>query len=107
MVTARLCSPARRGVTTESGTDVTDPFVRGAQRALETAREHGIQIAVLKERSPSCGSGEIYDGTFSGERRPGLGVTTALLREHGVEVFGESELRQADERLRELDRSSR
>ena len=76
------------------GTDVTDAFRLGAEKALETALAHGIKRAVLQERSPSCGCGTIYDGTFSGVLIPGDGVTTELLRKHGIEVTGGSHLDQ-------------
>ena len=72
--------------------DVTAQFTRGAQQALHLARLYGCKAAVLKERSPSCGSGAIYDGTFSGRLIPGDGVTAALLRENGIAVYGESEI---------------
>lgn len=90
-------------VGTRDGLDVTRAFLVGAEHAVQVAARHGLQVAVLKERSPSCGSAEVYDGSFSGEKIPGDGVTTALLRRHGVEVFGESQLADADARLRELD----
>ena len=94
---------ATAAVITDAGVDVSGQFRRGAEVALELVRHHDIRVAVLKERSPSCGSGAIYDGTHSRTLTRGDGVTTALLREHGVEVFGESELAAADAMLRELD----
>jgi uncharacterized protein YbbK (DUF523 family) len=54
-----------------------------------------VAIAILKQRSPSCGSREIYDGSFAGRRIAGTGVTTALLRRHGIMVFDETELAEA------------
>ena len=77
---------------TKSGADVTAQYRRGAEQALHLARLYGCRAAVLKERSPSCGSGEIYDGTFSGRLTPGDGVTAALLKENGIAVYGESEI---------------
>ena len=71
---------------------MTAEYRRGAECALETARREGVLAAVLKERSPSCGSGEIYDGTFSGTRIPGDGVTAELLKRNGIAVYGESEI---------------
>ena len=65
-------------VVMKSGLDVTAQYQRGAEQALHLARVFGCKKAVLKERSPSCGSGEIYDGTFSGKLTPGDGVTAAL-----------------------------
>ena len=84
----------RRGdlVVNRAGEDVTEAFRRGAQLALETARREGCRLALLKERSPSCGSGRIYDGSFSGTLIPGDGVAAALLKEKGLAVFGESEI---------------
>lgn len=72
-----------------TGTDVTDAFVRGARAVARIAVEHGAMHAVLQERSPSCGCGAIYDGTFSGTLRPGDGVTAAALRDVGVTVRGQ------------------
>ncbi len=82
-------------VLTVQGEDFTAAFVRGAQIALRQVRAHGIRIAVLKANSPSCGNREIYDGTFSGVRVRGEGVTAALLRSEGVLVFNEHELDEA------------
>lgn len=87
-------------VVTKDGRDVSAELARGAQEALRLVREFGVKVAVLKANSPSCGSGFIYDGTFNGTRVPGDGVTTALLRAHGVEVFSELEWDAADEALR-------
>ena len=87
--------PAERngaGVFTQSGDDVTDQYQRGAEEALRLATLYGCTCAVLKERSPSCGSGEIYDGSFSRTRIPGDGVTAALLKQNGIAVYGESEV---------------
>ena len=71
---------------------MTEAYRRGAEEALRLAKLYGAKYAVLKERSPSCGSGTIYDGTFSGAKIPGDGVTAQLLKAAGVEVFGESRL---------------
>ena len=77
-------------VLTREGADVTEAFRRGAERALELARANGVTRAVLQERSPSCGSGSVYDGTFTGRLVPGRGVTAALLEENGVRTYSES-----------------
>ena len=79
-------------VVTREGADVTAEYRAGAERALELARAHGCTLAVLKERSPSCGRGQIYDGTFSRTLIPGSGVTAQLLEEHGISGYGESQL---------------
>ena len=87
--------PAERGgdsVVTKTGADVSAQYQRGAEQALHLARMFGCKRAVLKERSPSCGAGEIYDGTFTGARVPADGVTAQLLKANGIEVFGESEI---------------
>lgn len=80
------------GVFSSEGEDRTETFIRGAQEALRLAKLYGCEAAILKERSPSCGNKEIYDGSFSGTVVPGEGVTAELLRKNGVKVFGESEL---------------
>lgn len=72
------------------GRDATEAFRLGAERALSIARGHGCVRALLKERSPSCGSGQIYDGSFSGKIVPGNGVTAELLAQSGIQVYGES-----------------
>ena len=84
----------RRGdrVVMNDGRDVTAEYRRGAEETLRLARLYGCTAAVLKERSPSCGCGRIYDGTFTGTLTDGDGVTAALLKENGIKVYGESEL---------------
>jgi len=76
-------------VRTVSGKDVTRNLLRGARMAARLARRSNIKKAILKSKSPSCGSGRIYDGTFSGSLRRGDGVTTALLRRGGIKVRAE------------------
>ena len=71
---------------------MTVQFKKGAEAALYLAETLGIRKALLKENSPSCGSGTIYDGSFSGKLIPGDGVTAELLKAHGIEVSGESSL---------------
>ncbi|MCW8409891.1 DUF523 domain-containing protein [Legionella sp. PATHC035] len=82
-------------VKTNNNHDVTEFFLRGAQKALELVKKHQIRVAILKARSPSCGSGMIYDGTFSRTLMQGDGVNTALLMEHGVQVFDEHHIDEA------------
>ena len=84
----------RRGdrVVMADGTDVTAQYQRGARSALELCLREGCIAAVLKERSPSCGSGEIYDGTFTHTVLSGDGVTAELLKKNGIKVYGETEL---------------
>jgi len=86
-----------------TGADVTAAFVQGADHALAKAAEHGIRVAVLKEGSPSCGSGYSYDGSFTGARVPVPGVTTARLVAAGLRVFSEHQFVEADAYLRALD----
>lgn len=81
-----------RQVIARDGTDVTEQFERGAQETLKLAQLFGCRCAVLKSRSPSCGSGIIYDGTFSGTKVEGNGITAALLKENGIQIFSEEEL---------------
>ena len=68
------------------GTDVTDNYRRGAEEVLRLAKELNIKKAILRKKSPACGCGEIYDGTFSGTLTKGNGITAALLLENGIEV---------------------
>ena len=82
-------------VINNSGLDVTDCFIKGAQKALEEIQTNGIIIAILKDGSPSCGSSYIYDGSFSGVRKTGSGVAAALLENNGINVFGEHEIQKA------------
>ena len=82
----------RARVVTEAGVDVTDEYLRGAEIALVKARSSGATQAVLKARSPSCGKGCVYDGTFTRTPSIGDGVTAALLRENGIEVVTDEEL---------------
>ena len=74
------------------GEDVTTQFTEGAKIALELARKYNIKKAILKKRSPSCGKGIIYDGTFSGNLIEGNGVAAQLLIDNGITVYTEDEL---------------
>ena len=78
-------------VETREGADVTAAYRRGAEETLRLYRQLGCSCALMKARSPSCGCGAVYDGTFSGTLRPGNGVTAQLLREEGIAVFTEDE----------------
>jgi len=71
----------------KEGKDVTDAFLAGARAVLARARETGAAKVILKSKSPSCGLGRIYDGTFTGTLREGDGVTAALLKEEGIQVL--------------------
>ena len=84
------CSGER--VITADGRDVTENYRRGAEAALALCVKNGCKAAVLKEKSPSCGCGQIYDGTFSRRLIAGDGVTAELLRAHGITVYGEKDV---------------
>ena len=78
-------------VLARDGTDVTCAFARGAAEALRLARLTGARLALLKARSPSCGSGEVYDGSFTGRTVPGNGVAAQALVDAGIEVYNEGQ----------------
>lgn len=78
-----------------TGQEVTEEFQNGAHVARELVKKHQIKIAILKENSPSCGSSFVYDGSFSGKKIRGAGLTTQLLLKMGVRVFSENELEAA------------
>lgn len=90
------CPSERVGgqVLTKDGVDVTRQYEKGAREALRLAQMFDCQYAVLKEKSPSCGHGLIYDGSFSRNLTEGNGVTAELLLTNGIQVFGENELEQ-------------
>ncbi|NLY76612.1 MAG: DUF523 domain-containing protein [Tissierellia bacterium] len=76
------------------GEDVTKNFVKGAKETLYLAKLFNCKYAILKERSPSCGYGRIYDGSFSGNLVDGNGITAELLSKNGIKVIGESQIDQ-------------
>lgn len=77
------------------GEDVTEAYLTGARIALSIGAQAGCTRAILKARSPACGSGAVYDGTFSARLRPGDGVFASLLKAHGLKVYTEDESREA------------
>jgi len=79
-------------IVTKSGCDVTANCKKGAEEVLRTAKRYHIKKAILKQKSPSCGSGQIYDGTFTGTIIKGDGLTTKLLKKNHIEVVSEEEL---------------
>ncbi|MDR3371502.1 DUF523 domain-containing protein [Rhodoferax sp.] len=93
----------RARVVDSQGNDVSTAFVTGAQHALTLAQDKGIRVAVLKEGSPSCGSGYIYDGTFTGVRVTEQGVMSALLESAGIRVFSEAQFLEANDLLLRLE----
>ena len=89
----RLPSEIRDGrVYSKAGEDVTAEFRLGAERALAFCKAHGVDRAILKARSPSCGVHAVYDGTFTGKVTPGMGITAALLAENGVALLDEEDV---------------
>lgn len=90
-------------VMNREGADVTEAYQRGAEETLRLAELFGAHLALLKERSPSCGAGKIYDGSFQGRIVDGSGVTAELLAAHGIDVFGESRI---DELLKALEENT-
>lgn len=81
-----------------TGGDVTDELLRAAENAVRLAIDSGCRYALLIDGSPSCGSSFIYDGSFSGNRQAGNGVTAAALKRAGIEVFSDREIDRLIER---------
>lgn len=77
------------------GEDVSDNFINGANLALKTALSQNTILAILKDNSPSCGSKQIYDGTFSGKKINGSGIFAKLLKDNGIRIFTETEIEKA------------
>ena len=90
----------RARVVETTGADVTASFIDGAHVALSVAQQHGCTHALLTDASPSCGSRAIHDGTFGGGKTAGMGVTTALLRRHGIKVFAHTQIEELERSLR-------
>lgn len=91
-------------IVTKEGLDFTGEFVRGAGSALSLARQHNIAIAILKERSPSCGSHFIYDGQFNRKLKTGMGVTARLLQKNGIRVFNEDQIDEVSSYLAGMEK---
>jgi len=83
----------------QDGDDYTAAFLLGAEAALELSQRHKVRFALLKANSPSCANREIYNGRFSGTLKTGIGVTTALLQKHGIEVFNEHQIAELNHAL--------
>lgn len=90
------------GIINSEGTDVTGAYEAGASIAVKKAIDEDVAFCIMKEGSPSCGSSLIYDGTFSGRKIPGEGLTVKLLRENGFKVFSEKEIKDAADYLLHL-----
>lgn len=82
----------KASIINKAGDDVTEEFVRGAYEILKLTEMYDVEYALLKAKSPSCGSGKIYDGTFNGKLIDGDGICTALLKKHNIKVINEDEL---------------
>ena len=87
-------------IQTQQEVDVTAEFQRGAEFTLQQALKYNIKIVILTEKSPSCGSQLIYDGTFSRKLIKGQGVTAKLLEKHGIKVFNQFQLIEVDQYLK-------
>lgn len=96
-----IAGTARVG--TRQGKDVTEYFLAGAEKALALCRQHDIRVAVLTELSPSCGSTQTYDGSFSHQRVDGSGVTATLLCDHDIAVFNQYQFTEAVDTLDNSD----
>lgn len=79
-------------VVNKEGEDVTDQFIRGTAEVLRLASLYRCKAVLLKEKSPSCGSGQIYDGTFTGTLTEGDGLCAEMLKRQGISVYGESQI---------------
>jgi uncharacterized protein YbbK (DUF523 family) len=77
------------------GADLSERFIKGAHKALVLCQKYSIKLAILAENSPSCGSNYIYDGTFTGVKIPGQGVTAALLQKHNIRTFSQYQTQDA------------
>lgn len=78
-------------VSTKEGKDFTEALLRGGKETIKIAKASGTLAAILKEGSPSCGCNYIYDGTFTGEKIEGEGITCAMLKEAGIEVISDED----------------
>jgi len=87
--TAKDVLEGRAKVVGDDGSDVTREFVNGANETLKLCKRLGIKIAILREKSPSCGSSKVFDGTFLGNKISGHGITTELLINNGITVYSE------------------
>ena len=86
------CEQKGNRIFTKAGKDMTLSFENGAKEVLRIAKIFNIKEAILKQRSPSCGSGKIYNGNFDGTVISGDGITTQLLKENGIKVISEEDL---------------
>lgn len=94
--TSRDVLAGEASVIGNNGRDLTSEFVTGARRTLELAQKHNIRYAIFKDGSPSCGSTYVYDGSFTGVRVVGTGVTTAMLMDNHILVLPEHDVQKLD-----------
>lgn len=87
----------------DTGADVTDMFINGANKAVDYAKRNKVQVAILTDGSPSCGSTFVYDGTFKGGTVLGKGVTAVLMEQNGIRVFSENQMEEALAYISELE----
>lgn len=88
------CEIYKGRVVSKVGEDTTDYFESGANMVVDLAKQEGINLAVFKSRSPSCGCGQIYDGTFNGILIQGDGICVKKLKENGIQVINNEELKK-------------
>lgn len=86
-------------VFSKSGQDVTDDLLFGLQATVGMAKRHHVRVALLKQNSPTCGTRQIYDGTFTGKRIDGSGLLAVLLKQEGIAVFDESQIDELEAAL--------
>ena len=91
-------------VYSKDGRDITEEFLVGAEKISKIAKEKKVDFAILKERSPSCGSSYIYDGSFSGKVIQGQGLTVRKLNEENIVIFSEENLEEIEKYLQELSK---
>jgi uncharacterized protein YbbK (DUF523 family) len=92
----------RAKVVDQNKQNVTQQFLHGGKKAMKIIQELDVKLTILTDGSPSCGSTFIYNGTFSGTKITGAGITTALLEKNGVKVFNQAQIEVADEYLNTL-----
>ncbi len=85
------CEIKDNKVINKLGEDKTENFIKGGEQVLELCKKYNIKKAILKEKSPSCGSNHIYDGNFTRELIKGQGITAKLLMDNGIEVISDEE----------------
>lgn len=99
---AEITSFSKRQVINKLGIDVSAEFINGAEKTLKIALDNKVNFAILKEKSPSCGSKFIYDGTFSGKLVKGRGITAELLLKNNIKVFSELDLEEIEKEIEKI-----